>query len=49
MKETRNEVGEGQIYNLEVKNLTGKELTLNINGLANYDAYQVYLVDEKIE
>jgi hypothetical protein len=48
MKETRNEVGDGQIYDLEVKNLTGKELTLNINGLANYDAYQVYLIDEKL-
>ena len=28
MKETRNEIGKWQIYNLEIKNLTGNELIL---------------------
>lgn len=48
MKETRKEIGEGQIYKFEIKNLTGKELTLNFNGLANYNTYEVYLVDERL-
>jgi hypothetical protein len=48
MRESRSEVGEGQIYDLEIKNLTGKELTLNFEGLANYNSYHVYLVDERL-
>ena len=48
MKESRSEIGEGQIYNLEVKNLTGKELKLSVEGLAKYQGYQIYLVDERL-
>lgn len=48
MKESRKEIGDGQTYNLEVKNLTGKELNLSFEGLANYQDYQIFLVDERL-
>src|SRR4030066_2602802 len=48
MKESRSEIGEGQIYNLEVKNLTEKNLILKIDGMANYQNYLFYLVYERL-
>lgn len=48
MKETRREIGEGQIYNLEVKNLTGQDLILKSEGIANRQNYLFYLIDERL-
>ena len=48
MRESRKEIGEGQIYNLEVKNLTEQELVFKIENLAAYQNYFVYLVDERL-
>jgi hypothetical protein len=48
MKESRAEIGDGQIYYLDVKNLTGQELTFKIEGLSNYNNYQAYLIDERL-
>ena len=48
MKDSRSEIGKGQIYNLEIKNLTGKELTCNIEGVTKYQDYLAYLVDERL-
>jgi hypothetical protein len=48
MKESRREIRDGQIYNLEVKNLTGQNLILKIDGMANYKNYLFYLVDERL-
>jgi hypothetical protein len=48
MKETRPDIGSGQIYNLEVKNLTGNELILRANGISKYQNYLFYLFDERL-
>ncbi|HAB53006.1 MAG TPA: hypothetical protein DCE80_12705, partial [Ignavibacteriales bacterium] len=48
MKDSRSEIGEGQIYNLEIKNLTGEELTFKTEGISKYQEYLVYLVDERL-
>lgn len=48
MKDSRPEIGNGQIYNLEIKNLTGQELTCRFEGVTKHQDYLAYLVDEKL-
>lgn len=48
MKESRREIGDGQIYSLEVNNLTGKHLIIKIDGIDNHKNYLFYLVDERL-
>ena len=48
MKETRAEIGDGQIYYLELKNFTEQDLTFKIEGLFNYRDYIMYLIDERL-
>lgn len=49
MKESRQEIGDGQIYNLEVKNLTEQDLILKIDGITHFQNYLCYLVDERLK
>lgn len=48
MKETRREIGDGQIYSLEVNNLTGKDLIIKMDGIDNHKNYLFYLIDERL-
>ena len=48
MKESRSEIGEGQIYDLEIKNLTGVELICKVEGITKYQNYSIYLLDERL-
>jgi hypothetical protein len=48
MKESRKEIGEGQIYYLNIKNITKQELIMKVEGLSTYKDYQAYLVDERL-
>jgi hypothetical protein len=48
MKESRSEIGGGQIYELEVKNVTGQDLVFKIKGLDNYEGYLAYLIDKRL-
>ncbi|MBK6915154.1 MAG: T9SS type A sorting domain-containing protein [Ignavibacteriales bacterium] len=48
MIETRPEIGEGQIYDLQLKNVSNENVTLKIEGLNNYPGYDYYLVDNSL-
>ncbi len=48
MKESRNEIGEGQTYQLEVKNITGQELTINVEWKNPDQNYLMFLIDERL-
>lgn len=48
MIDSRPEIGEGQIYNLQIKNVSDETVTLNIEGLNNYPGYEYYLVDNSL-
>ncbi len=44
-EEYRSEIGEGQEYNIIIKNSSGDILNLNYKGLENFSNYEVYLLD----
>lgn len=48
MKDSRDEIREGQIYNIEFKNHTGRNVKLRLRGLLNYNELLAYLIDERI-
>jgi hypothetical protein len=45
--EHRPEIGEGQIFNIEIKNKTGERVALSTEGLNNFESYEIYLLDER--
>ncbi len=47
--EHRPEVKDGQSFDVEIKNITGKKAKLNIIGIENFSEYQVYLVNERLK
>jgi hypothetical protein len=47
-KEYRPEIGEGQEFNIFLKNTTDKNLEMVINGLQNFIDYEIYLLDKQI-
>ncbi len=48
-KEYRNEIGEGQQFNVLVKNNTDKSIELSFKGFDNFIGYEIYLVDSSQE
>lgn len=48
MIDSRPEIGEGQIYNLQLKNVSAENVTLKIEGLNNYTGYEYYLIDNSL-
>ena len=46
--EHRPEIGEGQIFNIEVKNKTDKKVILSAAGMNNFESYEIYLLDERL-
>ena len=48
MIESRPEIGEGQIYDLQLKNISNENVVLKIEGLNNYPGYDYYLVDNSL-
>jgi hypothetical protein len=49
MIDSRNEIGEGQIYDLQVKNLSGKPSSIQIKGTENFGLKEVYLLDLRLK
>ncbi len=48
MTDSRNEIGEGQNYDLKVKNSTGKICFINVEGLENFGSNEIYLFDLRL-
>lgn len=48
MIESRHEIGEGQIYDLQLKNVSIENVTLKVEGLINYPGYEYYLIDNSL-
>jgi hypothetical protein len=46
--EQRPEIGEGQIFDAEIKTIPNKEITLTTDGLENFEDYEVYLLEERL-
>ncbi|NWF89719.1 MAG: T9SS type A sorting domain-containing protein [Ignavibacteriaceae bacterium] len=46
MRDSRTEIGDGQEYDLEIKNTSGRNLTLKVQGVSNFRDKQIYLVDK---
>jgi hypothetical protein len=46
--EQRPGIGEGQIFNLEIKSMPNKMITLITEGINNYSDYEVYLLEERL-
>jgi hypothetical protein len=46
--EHRPEIGEGQIFNIEIKNKTEEKVTLSADGLNNFESYEIYILDERL-
>jgi len=49
MVDSRSEIGEGQIYNLKVKNLSGKSSSIQIEGLENFGSNEIHLFDLRLK
>ncbi len=47
--EHRPEIGEGQSFELQLKNATNKNANLIINGIEKFAEYEVYLIDERLK
>ena len=46
--EQRPEIGDGQEYNLVIKTVPNKEITLTVNGIENFSQYEIYLLDSRL-
>jgi len=49
MVDSRSEIVEGQIYNLKVKNLSGKSSSIQIEGLENFGSNEIHLFDLRLK
>ena len=47
-KEFRPEIGEGQSFNILIKNISNETLELVTKGLGNFSEYEVYLLDKSL-
>ena len=47
--EHRPEIGEGQSFQISIKNSEGKKADLVVNGIEKFTGYEVYLVDERLK
>ena len=47
--EHRPEIGEGQKFELQIKNMTNKEANLFVDGIEKFNDYEVYLVEERLK
>jgi hypothetical protein len=47
--EHRSEIGEGQSFELLIKNTTNKKANLIVNGIEKFAEYEIYLVDERLK
>lgn len=47
-KEFRSEIGEGEEFEIKLKNTTGKKLELITEGIENFGEYEVYLLDKRL-
>jgi hypothetical protein len=47
-KEYREEMGEGQEFNMRFKNTTGKSVELKAEGIEDFSEYEVFLLDRRL-
>ncbi|RPI67782.1 MAG: T9SS C-terminal target domain-containing protein [Ignavibacteriales bacterium] len=47
--EHRSEIGDGQSFNVQIKNSNGKNAKLSVEGIENFAEHEVYLVDERLK
>lgn len=47
--EHRPEIGEGQSFELQIKNTTNKKANLIVTGIEKFVEYEIYLVDERLK
>jgi len=47
-KEYRAEIGEGQQFDIKLKNTTGKKLELITEEIGGFDEYEIYLLDKRL-
>jgi len=47
--EQRPKIGDGQEYDLEIKAVVNEPLRLNVDGINNFDTYEIYLLDERLK
>ena len=47
--EQRPKIGDGQEYDLEIKAVANEPLNLKVDGINNFDEYEIYLVDERLK
>jgi len=47
--ENRPEIGEGQVYNLRIKNTSDENVTLLTEGLNNFNDYEIILLDKRLK
>lgn len=48
MIDSRPEIGEGQIYDLQIKNVSVENVMLKVEGVINYPGYEYYLIDNSL-
>ncbi len=48
IKETRSEIGEGKIFNAKIKNNLNQKLLLQVEGMVNFNNYEIYLLDNSL-